>query len=153
MDLLELKIPPPIQALLFSVAMWFTSAQFSSFAFVFPWHHALGILLVIVGIALGVVGAITFRRAKTTVNPTKPGEASSLVTSGIYRLSRNPMYVGLLVVLIGWALWLSNPLAFLFLPFFVAYMTRFQIIPEERVLSAKFGAEYAVYKQSVRRWL
>jgi len=95
----------------------------------------------------------SFQKAKTTFNPLKPDAASSLVASGIYRVSRNPMYVGFLLVLTGWAMWLSHPLPFLFLPIFVGYMNRFQISPEERVLSAKFGEEYDTYKQSVRRWL
>ena len=87
------------------------------------------------------------------MNPTKPDGTSALVVSGVYRLSRNPMYVGALFALGGWAAFLSHPLPVLFLPVFVAYMDRFQIAPEERVLSSKFGTEYETYKKSVRRWL
>nr|ART40893.1 L409 [uncultured bacterium] len=76
-----------------------------------------------------------------------------MVISGIYRFSRNPMYVGLLLVLTAWAIYLSNALAFLFLPTFVACLTRLQIVPEERVLAAKFGDAFTAYRQSVRRWL
>jgi protein-S-isoprenylcysteine O-methyltransferase Ste14 len=76
-----------------------------------------------------------------------------MVTSGVYGVSRNPMYVGFLLVLIGWAAFLSHALAFALLPLFVAYMNRFQIEPEERALSAKFGGQFQEYRRSVRRWV
>lgn len=79
--------------------------------------------------------------------------AATLVVLGIYRFSRNPMYIGVLFALTGWAVFLSHALAFLFLPGVVAYLNRFQIAPEERVLLAKLGQAYATYMQSVRRWL
>jgi len=82
-----------------------------------------------------------------------PQSASALVVSGIYRFTRNPMYVGFLFVLLGWAVWLSNGLSFLFLPAFVLYMNRFQIQPEERALHARFGQEFVAYTSRVRRWL
>ena len=96
---------------------------------------------------------MAFRRAKTTVNPITPEATTTMVTSGLYRFSRNPMYLGLLVVLIGWALFLSHPLAFAVLPLFVLYMNRFQIIPEEQILSAKFAHQFTAYKETVRRWV
>jgi protein-S-isoprenylcysteine O-methyltransferase Ste14 len=96
---------------------------------------------------------MAFHRARTTVNPFKPTETSTIVTAGIYRVSRNPMYLGLLFLLAGWAIMLSNVAAVAMLPAFVAYMTRIQIQPEERALQAKFGSEFTDYKGSVRRWL
>jgi protein-S-isoprenylcysteine O-methyltransferase Ste14 len=78
--------------------------------------------------------------------------ASSLVVTGIYRHTRNPMYLGGLVMLSGWALFLATLSACLFLPLFVAYLTRFQIIPEEKVLRARFGTEFDDYVKRVRRW-
>jgi protein-S-isoprenylcysteine O-methyltransferase Ste14 len=87
------------------------------------------------------------------VNPLTPQATSTLVTSGVYRFSRNPMYVGLLFVLAGWGSYLANSLALLVLPLFVASMTRWQILPEERIMATKFGAEFEAYKRSVRRWL
>ncbi|MFP5406472.1 MAG: methyltransferase family protein, partial [Gammaproteobacteria bacterium] len=86
-------------------------------------------------------------------NPTRPGAASSLVLGGPYRFSRNPMYLGVLLVLVGWAVYLSNVLAFVVLPLFVLYLNRYQIAPEERALSARFGASFDEYRKSVRRWL
>jgi len=111
----------------------------------------LGVAFIGAGLALVIAANIVFRTAGTHPEPWKPSTA--LVTDGIFAWLRNPMYVGFLLVLTGWAMWLSHPLPFLFLPVFVAYMNRFQISPEERVLSAKFGEAYDIYKQSVRRWL
>lgn len=105
------------------------------------------------GVCVALLGVASFRRARTTVNPLKPEKASALVMSGIYRYTRNPMYLGLLLALLGWAFFLSNALAFLSLPAFILYMNRFQIAPEERVLAARFGQEFAAYLSKVRRWL
>jgi protein-S-isoprenylcysteine O-methyltransferase Ste14 len=83
----------------------------------------------------------------------RPDQATSLVASGVFAHTRNPMYLGLLFGLTGWAVYRSNAVAFLFLPAFVAYINRFQIVPEERVLTSLFGQEFASYKSRVRRWL
>ena len=153
MNALELKVPPLVLVLVLAVAMWFAAMQLPSLAFTLPWRHGLAVTISGVGILFLLAGGYAFQKAKTTFNPMKPDTASSVVASGIYRVSRNPMYVGFLFALIGWATWLSHPLPFLFLPVFVTYMNRFQISPEERALSAKFGEEYDAYKQGVRRWL
>ena len=102
---------------------------------------------------ISIAGMVAFRRAKTTVNPVKASLASSLVIRGVYRYTRNPMYVGLLLTLLAWAVFLANPLAVLWVVVYVLYITRFQIIPEERVLASLFGAEYEAYKGRVRRWI
>jgi protein-S-isoprenylcysteine O-methyltransferase Ste14 len=115
----------------------------------------IGVALAIaaIGVAFSVSGFIAFRHAKTTINPRTPEAASSLVSSGVYRTTRNPMYVGLLLVLVAWAVFLPPGWALLGPPVFVAYIHRFQITPEERALSALFGTEYSAYKARVRRWL
>jgi protein-S-isoprenylcysteine O-methyltransferase Ste14 len=95
---------------------------------------------------------VTFRKAKTTVNPLKP-HASSLVTWGVYAISRNPMYLGGLIMLLGWAIFLPNALAFVFLPIYVLYINWFQIAPEERALTSLFGQTYVAYQMRARRWL
>jgi protein-S-isoprenylcysteine O-methyltransferase Ste14 len=122
-----------------------------SFSFAGSTVVALG--LVALGAALAVAGVIAFRKQHTTVNPLTPHASSSVVSSGVYRMSRNPMYLGFLLALAGWAVYLSNAGAALFLPVFVAFMTRFQIKPEERALLAKFGPEFERYRSRVRRWL
>lgn len=133
--------------------MWLVSASVPSLTFNLPWRTAVAVAFVGAGVIISLLAVVAFRKAKTTVNPTKPGTTSAMVTSGIYRLSRNPMYVGFLLALTGWAAFLSHILAFAFLPAFVAYMNRFQISPEERALSANFGSQFATYRQAVRRWL
>jgi protein-S-isoprenylcysteine O-methyltransferase Ste14 len=110
-------------------------------------------LFAVAGAVFSAGGVVSFRRARTTVNPRKPETASSLVDSGIYRVTRNPMYVGLSFVLIAWAAFLSSAWALLGPLAFVLYVGRFQIAPEERALSKLFGNEYAAYRERVRRWL
>jgi protein-S-isoprenylcysteine O-methyltransferase Ste14 len=105
------------------------------------------------GLGLALAGLLAFRRARTTVNPHKPEAASNLVVSGVYRYTRNPMYLGLMSVLLGWAVYLSAPLTFLGPALFILVITRLQIIPEERVLSKKFGRQFTDYQCQVRRWL
>ena len=150
---LELKIPPPILVLIISALMWFVSENLPALSFTLPGTQLFGFALAGTGILFALAGIIAFLKAKTTVNPTQPGNTSAMVTSGVYRLSRNPMYLGLLLVLAGWSAVLSHVLAFVFLPIFVAYINRFQITPEERALSAKFGEAFSIYTQEVRKWL
>jgi protein-S-isoprenylcysteine O-methyltransferase Ste14 len=150
---LELKVPPPVVGLIVAGGMWLVSSQAPSLGFSLPWRIVPAIALGLGAVAFDLAGLVAFGKAKTTFNPIKPETASALVTSGIYGLTRNPMYVALLLALAGWAVYLSHVLALVFLPVYIVYMNRFQILPEERALSAKFGPEYAAYKQSVRRWL
>ena len=150
---LELKIPPAVLVLACAVVMWLAATNLPSLELSIPWRTPLAVALIGVGVIITLFAVIAFRTVKTTLNPLKPDTASTMVISGIYRLSRNPMYVGFLLALTGWATFLSNILAFAFLPAFVAYMNRFQISPEERALSTKFGAQFIAYKQNVRRWL
>jgi protein-S-isoprenylcysteine O-methyltransferase Ste14 len=153
MSALELKVPPPIVALLIGVVMWALSRLTESVTVSgFP-IIMTAVVIALVGGGITLSGAIAFRRAKTTVDPFRPESASSLVTFGVYRMTRNPMYVGLLMVLIGWAVFLVNVWSALGPLVFVAYITRFQIQPEERALASLFGEAYASYKSRVRRWL
>jgi len=150
---LELKVPPPAVAILMGVAMWFGAPYGPSGALSFPLRAAILAAFVLAGAATALAGDLAFRRARTTINPFRPQKTSALVTSGVYRFTRNPMYVGLLAVLVGWAAFLGAAVTLLGPVAFVAYITRFQIVPEERVLSAKFGAAYTAYAARVRRWL
>jgi len=151
-DALELKVPPVALVFLFGALMWLVSA-YSVFTFALPWRSTVAALLCTVGVAIILSGVWSFRRAKTTVNPLTPDATTTMVTSGIYRFTRNPMYLGFLLVLTGWAFYLSNLLAFALLPPFVWYLNRLQIVPEERVLGAKFPQAFTAYKTSVRRWI
>ena len=153
MNALELKIPPPLIALFLAILMWLTPALAWSVAI--PSSLRIGLALALSGLGLGIAvsGVVAFRRARTTLNPIKASSASALVGSGVFRFTRNPMYVGLLVELLAWTVFLSNPMTLLFLPVYVLYINRFQITPEERALTSLFGTEYLAYKNSVRRWL
>lgn len=153
MNALELKVPPPVVALLVAMLMWLASWAVPAMGFEIPGRRVVAACLALGGVVVSVAGVVSFRRARTTINPLKPESTSSLVVAGVYRVSRNPMYVGMLLVLLAWAVLLSNVLAFMILPAFVLYMNRFQIGPEETALAKMFGEEYATYCSRVRRWL
>jgi protein-S-isoprenylcysteine O-methyltransferase Ste14 len=153
MPSLEHRIPPPAIALLVALAMWSIALVAPRFALSPMVRIVAALAIALAGIAISTAGAATFRRAKTTLNPITPEAASVLVTHGIFRLTRNPMYVGLGLVLIAWALFLASAFAFLGPVLFVLYIDRFQIAPEERALTALFGPSYAAYRRDVRRWL
>ena len=153
MTTLELRIPPPVVGLVIGAAMWAVSRVAPPLAVRGPLSTSLAIAFGLAGLGASVAGTLAFRRAQTTVNPMKPAKASSLVTSGIYRMTRNPMYVGLALLLVGWAVYLVNAWCALGPVVFVAYMTQFQIKAEERALLALFGEQYVRYTTHVRRWL
>jgi protein-S-isoprenylcysteine O-methyltransferase Ste14 len=153
MRALELKVPPPVVVAATAVLMWLASRIAPALAFEIPARKVVAIALIAAGFITGLSGVITFWRAKTTVNPLKPQSSSSLVSWGVYRVTRNPMYLGGLLVLSGWAILLASPAALLFLPAYILYITSFQIVPEERALTALFGADFLAYKSRVRRWL
>ncbi len=153
MRALELKIPPPAVAFLVGAAMWLAAEQRVSLELPFAARLFAFVVIAVAGGATALAGDLEFRRARTTINPLKPENASALVTSGIYRFTRNPMYVGLTLLLVGWAAYLCSAWSLPGPVIFVLYITRFQIVPEERVLAAKFGAAYAQYASRVRRWL
>ncbi|MEP1215828.1 MAG: isoprenylcysteine carboxylmethyltransferase family protein [Marinobacter sp.] len=110
-------------------------------------------VIFLVGILFPVAGVVAFRRARTTVDPRTPEASSVLVSSGIYRYSRNPMYVGFALGLLAWGIYLGPAWELIGVVFFVLYMNHFQIGPEERALRALFGDEFRAYEQQVRRWL
>ena len=151
-NVLELKVPPLALVFLFGGLMWLVSG-YSLFTIALPGRSAFALIFYTVGSVIVLTGVLTFRRMKTTVNPLTPEATTTMVTSGIYRFTRNPMYLGFLLILVGWAIDLSHLLAFAFLSFFVWYMNRFQILPEERALSTKFSEAFTRYKCSVRRWV
>ena len=122
-------------------------------ALTFPIPPALAFPVAALGVSLDAIALLHFFRRRTTVNPLKPASAAALVTGGIYRFSRNPMYLGLATLLLAWAFYLGNLAALAGVALFVLYMNRFQIAPEERALEARFGAEYIAYRTRVRRWL
>ena len=153
MNALALKVPPVAQVIITAAAMYGVSKMVPALTFSLNGSTALAVGLGMMGMSLGVMGVTQFRKAQTTPNPQALEKVSSLVTSGIYRYSRNPMYLGLVLILLGWAFYLSHFLSFVLLPVFILYMTRFQIQPEEQMMARKFGKTYQAYLNKVRRWI
>lgn len=150
---LKLKIPPPIYMFLFVGVMWVVGNQIESARITHePWNKLSFVILILS--FMPASGAFRlFSRYQTTPDPRHPEKASKLVTSGIYRFTRNPMYLGLFLILVAWAVFLGNLLVMFFPFLFIWVLTELQIKPEEAALQKKFGQEYVYYKQSVRRWL
>jgi len=153
MNSLELKVPPPVVALAMVLLMWGVARWLPALRVLPLLPPLVPALLAVLGAASTIAGMASFRRLGTTVNPLQPAKATVLATGGVYRLTRNPMYLGLLLVLTGWALALGSVLAWAGPVVFVAWITRLQVLPEERALTTLFGAEYAAYCGRVRRWL
>ncbi|MGZ5799418.1 MAG: methyltransferase family protein [Burkholderiaceae bacterium] len=153
MKALELKVPPPVVALISAVLMLGIAKLISSHPIDLPEKDVIALVILAVGLAIGAAGAISFKLAKTTVNPLTPEKASSLVTSGIYRFTRNPMYLGMLIDLVAIGVYLACPFSFILIPIYVLYLNRFQIRPEEQMLFSIFGNSYAAYKSRVLRWV
>lgn len=150
---MENKIPPPIVGLVCAALMWGLDSIAPTEDFGGAMRIPLALLFLVAGVAFAASGGISFRKASTTVNPLKPESATSLVDSGVFRYSRNPMYVGMVLCLTGWAVALSSVLAILGIVAFILFIGRFQILPEERALKELFGAEFEDYCARVRRWI
>ena len=153
MSSLELKIPPPLVGLTVAALMWLAAAMVPALTVDWAASRWLAAGLLLIGLAFDFAGLWLFVKARTTVNPLSPQNTTSIVRSGVYSLSRNPMYVGMLCLLSAWAVYLQSGAALLLLPVFVFYIDRFQIQPEERFLMSQFGSDYESYRASVRRWL
>jgi len=149
--LLNTKIPPPIIAILFAVLIFYFS---DSFAYVdLPFKIYFSLFFVLLGFFITFSSARNFKKKETTVNPINPEEASQLVTDGFFKITRNPMYLGMLLFLLGLSIYNGLIVGLVFLPLFVGYITFFQIIPEERAMIKIFGEDYKAYMKKVRRWI
>jgi protein-S-isoprenylcysteine O-methyltransferase Ste14 len=153
MKALELKIPPPIVAIIFAGCMWIVARISPDCLISFPYKITWSSILSIAGGIISGLGILSFLSAGTTLNSMRINSVSTFVVSGIYCYTRNPMYLGLLFVLLGWLIFLSNLLTVLFIPLFILYMNYFQIKPEEKVLEKKYGKDFIHYKLKVGRWL
>ncbi|HEX5611455.1 MAG TPA: isoprenylcysteine carboxylmethyltransferase family protein [Burkholderiales bacterium] len=149
---METKIPPPLVAFIIGLGMWYL-ADFAPVFLPTGVRLSLALLIAALGAGISIAGMVSFRKARTTVNPLKPQAATSLVTTGIYAVTRNPMYLGMVLVLIGWAGFLASPISVMGPVLFWLYIDRFQIQPEERAMSALFGSSFAEYSARVRRWI
>lgn len=149
---MHLKLPPALVTFITALLMYIV-ARFLPFGD-FDFTARLYVIWVLLGVGflIGLISLIQFFKSKTSIDPRDPKKASELVVGGLYKVSRNPMYLALLLVLVAWGLYVPNAFNFLLIIFFVAYMNRFQIIPEEKALKVKFGKKYEQYLVSVRRW-
>lgn len=152
-DNLPFAAPPLLLTAITAWLMWAVSREAPAFDVGFGGAYLLSIGVAATGVLVCLAGVLSFRRAGTTVNPMRPDKASALVVSGVYKVSRNPMYLGFLLVLVGWGIHVSNLLALPLLPGFVAYLKHFQIGPEEDALRLRFGLEYELYRAKVGRWI
>lgn len=150
---MELKVIPVVQVIIAVLLMIVFSKLWPALILNWPAHNQVALLLFVLAIFIGISAIISFKRHKTTVNPTKPEASTSVVSSGVYSLSRNPMYLAMLISLISVAYYLQHIIALPVIFIFIAYMTRFQIIPEEKMLTNIFGQQYLDYQKKVRRWL
>jgi protein-S-isoprenylcysteine O-methyltransferase Ste14 len=146
---MENRIPPPLLTLAIGVAMWFAATDAAA-----PlWRSALALVLFVAAGVVGFPALRSFRRAGTTIDPVRIDRASALVTGGIYRVTRNPMYVSLTLLAAAWAAWLGGPWVWIGPILLVFWLDRFQIRPEEQAMTARFGDAYLRYRSEVRRWL
>ena len=148
-----LRIPPPVIVLLMAGLMW----VMNRYSPVFVWRATelfyAGPVLALLGVVILAVSFLTFGKAKTTIDPVDPARASALVTNGIFSWSRNPMYIGFLLILSGWFVWLGSITPAIAIVFYLVYTAKFQISREEAALIEKFGDSYLRYKSSVPRWI
>ncbi|MEJ2764937.1 isoprenylcysteine carboxylmethyltransferase family protein [Photobacterium sp. MCCC 1A19761] len=152
MNRLELKIPPVALLFLVAALMWPVARGLPTMESLAMVGRYLALGCLILGVWVPLLGVRAFRRAQTTVNPLAPEQASVLVQTGIYGRTRNPMYLGFLLLLLGWGFMLQSGYALLLCVGFVMYMNRFQIQPEERILCQLFPESYPDYARQVRRW-
>lgn len=149
----ELRVPPLALAGAAAGSMGLLARATPALAVPFRERAAIASILAIAGVAIALAGVVELRDARTTVSPLSPNRASALVVSGIYGYTRNPMYLGMAILLVAWAVQLSHPLALLGVAAFVAYIHRFQIIPEEKAMHALFPGAFGAYARRVRRWI
>ncbi|MDO4769388.1 MAG: isoprenylcysteine carboxylmethyltransferase family protein [Brachymonas sp.] len=148
---MRLKVPPVLLLVLLAALMWAMAAVVPVGAL--PASAGLAVLLAVAGAAAMAAGAWAFVRVQTTLDPRAPEQSHCIVSDGIYRFSRNPMYLGMALILAAWAVCLAHAAAWVGVAGFVLYLNRFQIVPEERALEQKFGEAYRRYCRTTRRWL
>ncbi len=150
---LETRVPPPLVAAMVALAMYGARARGLALPLDRPARIAVASLLAVAGLVVALAAVLAFRRARTTIDPHRIDKVSTLVTHGVFAVTRNPMYLGVALLLTGWATYLGTLPVFLGPGLFVAWITRFQIVPEERLLSARFGDAFETWRRQTRRWL
>ena len=151
---MHLKIPPPIVALI-GILLIFLSNDYILILYLHPHlQNTLSLLFLIFGFVIIFLATKEFKKSETTVNPMKPETSTRLVTSGVFKYTRNPMYLGLASILLASCFYFSSLLGIIiYVPLFIFYITVFQIIPEEESMKSLFNDEYLDYCSKVRRWI
>lgn len=147
------RIPPPVLMLAAAVLMWILNRWLPLVRWIAPPWNQFGSAVAAIGLLIGVAAVVRMHQAHTTTSPMDPGKASRLVTDGVFRISRNPIYLGMELLLIGWAIWLGGASPWIIPPLFAVVITAVQIIPEEQALGHRFGEAYRAYRKSVARWI
>ena len=150
---LENKIPPLLVMMSVSASMWLLSPLLPTVTLGATLRIAASLGIVVLALYFIAAGVLEFARHQTTVDPRQPEKTSHLVVSGIYKISRNPMYVGFALILTAQVILMQSPLLLTGVAAFVIYMNAYQITPEERAMKSHFGEQYARYMMQVRRWL
>ncbi len=153
MQFLKHKVPPPLVAIICAFLSWVMSIGSMPIVDAHLTRLACSLILLFVAGFIGVSGVVSFNKAKTTINPLTPTKASSLVYTGVFQYTRNPMYLCLALVILAFCTYLATPISIFGLAVFIVYITEFQIKPEEQALQSLFKDEYAAYCKQVRRWL
>ena len=146
-----IKIPPPLIVLVLIVSIYFSSKKIDLINI--PLQMEISILILSAGILIFVNPVLQFIKSKTTVNPIQFEEVNKLVTSGIFKYSRNPMYLGMLMIVLSTSIFYLNIYSILTPLLFILWINKFQIKREEEFLIEKFGDEYLSYKKKTRRWI
>lgn len=148
---MKTKIPPPIVALICIFINYLSTYLINPIKF--PNIEIIGGLILLLGVATAVLATLLFKKDQTTVNPRNPEKTTTLVTNGIFSITRNPMYLGLFLSISSTILFFGSWFGIIILMFFVWYINKFQIIPEEEAMEKLFGNKYDEYRQNVRRWI
>lgn len=151
MKALETKIPPPVVTFLFLILIFVFKDVTNRFSL--PYQNAIALFFLVLGFVFAASAMRVFKKIKTTINPLNPEKATALVVTGVFKRSRNPMYFGLLNLLLSFSIYLGSFSGFFFIPLFITYIHFFQIIPEEKAMEKLFGNAFKDYCSKVRRWI
>lgn len=153
MSYLENRVPPPMILLISMLCMRIIAGFDNSTLLSFKLHNWVALAICIAGVAIAISAVVSFKKAQTTINPLAPESSSRLVTSGIFKLTRNPMYLGMALVGFAWGFYLASVYSLMMVAVFVVLITYFQIKPEERAMRRLFGGDFERYAKATRRWL
>ena len=143
---------PVMLVFILALLMYVVDATGAGVSIAFAYQGVISVTVFLFGLGIIALGGYTFRKANTTLNPRNPEKTTRLVTAGLYRYSRNPMYIGFLLWLLAGVIYFGNAFNLVLLPIFVVLVNRLFIRPEEAALAKLFGDKFVRYREKVRRW-